>query len=152
DPKVLEEMSRHAAIRAVGELQTATLIRAVESKRQFKEVLVDFWGNHFNIDVKKSLSSVFKTIDDREVIRPHVFGKFRDLLSASAHSPSMMIYLYNMNNAAPKQLSAGEQQAHDQVLARAMGVKPGKSNVARYASKEGINENYARELMELHTL
>ena len=99
------------------QLAQATLVRAVFSRRQLYELMVDFWSNHFNIYLAKGVDRYLKTIDDREVIRPNALGKFSDLLSASAHSPAMLIYLDNAlsNRRAP-------------------------------------NENYARELMELHTL
>ena len=99
------------------ELQQATLLRAVYSPQQLYEVMVDFWTNHFNIDQNKGDCVWLKTVDDREVIRPHALGNFHDLLSASAHSPAMLIYLDNQENHAGNP-----------------------------------NENYARELLELHTL
>jgi hypothetical protein len=99
------------------ELRQATLIRQVYSKRQLYEVMVDFWSDHFNIFVEKGNCFYLKTVDDREVIRKHALGSFRDLVWASAHSPAMMIYLDNQAN-----------------------------------EKSAPNENYARELMELHTL
>ena len=115
---------------AVGELSAAKLARATDSKRQLQEVLVDFWGNHFNLDVNKKAVSALKVLDDRDTIRPHVFGTFRELLGASAHSPAMMIYLDNATSTADGAM-AGNQ-------------KPKKAG--------GLNENYGREIMELHTL
>ena len=100
-PKVRREGPRRSFL-AVAELQNAKIISAVESPRQLYEVLVDFWGNHFNIDVRKGPCRVLKVADDREVIRPHVFGKFRDLLEASAKSPAMLHYLDNFQNSAPR--------------------------------------------------
>ena len=99
------------------ELRQATLIRQLYSKRQLYEVMVDFWSDHFNIFIEKGECFYLKTVDDREVIRKHALGSFRDLVFASAHSPAMLVYLDN--------------QAND---------------------KSHPNENYARELMELHTL
>lgn len=99
------------------ELSQAALARAVYSQRQLNELMVDFWSNHFNVSVLKNAVSFLKTVDDREVIRPHALGKFHDLLSASVHSPAMLVYL-------------------DNVL----------------STREKPNENYARELLELHTL
>ena len=99
------------------ELTLATVLRQVNSQRQLFELVVDFWTNHFNIDIRKNECRFLKTDDDLQVIRPRALGKFGDLLSASAHSPAMLVYL-------------------DQ----ATGTK-------------GVpNENYARELMELHTV
>lgn len=102
---------------AVSELTQAYFLRSAYSTRQLYEVMVDFWSDHFNIDVRKSFCNVLKSSDDREVIRPHALGYFRDLLHASARSPAMLVYLDNWLNVAA-----------------------------------GPNQNYARELMELHTL
>ena len=101
----------------LNELRQATLVRQVYSARQLYEVMVEFWNDHFNISVDKGNCWYLKTVDDRDVIRAHALGSFRDLLWASAHSPAMMIYLDNQANR-----------------------------------KGAPNENYARELMELHTL
>lgn len=99
-------------------LIAATMSQAAFSKRQLYQAMVEFWSDHFNIYIRKNQFMVhFKIIDDREVIRPHALGKFRDLLLASAKSPAMLIYLDNVAN-----------------------------------EKGRPNENYARELMELHTL
>ncbi|GAC1353795.1 MAG: DUF1800 domain-containing protein [Herpetosiphon sp.] len=102
---------------ASDELRQATMLRAIYSRRQLQEVLVDFWSNHFNVFIEKGDCRFLKTIEDRDVIRPHVFGHFRQLLGASAHSPAMLVYLDNRLNR-----------------------------------KLAPNENYGRELMELHTL
>lgn len=103
------------------ELTTATLLRAVHSKRQLFEVLCQFWTDHFNIDVSKGECAWLKTADDRDVIRRHALGRFEDLLSASAKSPAMLWYLDGRVNRA--------------------GGERGRPN-----------ENYARELLELHSL
>ena len=110
----------------IQELEAAALLRAIYSERQLFEIMVDFWSNHFNIFIGKNQVKWLKTADDRDVIRTHAFGKFRDLLLASAKSPAMLIYLDNAEN-----------------------VKPG----SRFGRKDsGLNENYAREVMELHTV
>jgi uncharacterized protein (DUF1800 family) len=114
----------------VGELQMAALLRAVYSKRQLFELMVDFWSNHFNIFIGKNQVRWLKTADDREVIRAHALGKFRDLLLASAKSPAMLVYLDNIDNVKPVDLPV---------------------DAARRAPN-GINENYAREVMELHAV
>jgi uncharacterized protein (DUF1800 family) len=111
------------------ELQRAKLLRAVYSKRQLHEVMVDFWSNHFNVFAAKGADRWLVTEYDRETIRPRALGRFRDLLLATAQSPAMLFYLDNWLSAAP-------QSANRNVAFR----------------KAGINENYARELMELHTL
>jgi uncharacterized protein (DUF1800 family) len=99
------------------ELRQATLLRQIYSKRQLHEVMVEFWSDHFNIFIEKEPLFYLKPVDDREVIRKHALGNFRDLVWASAHSPAMLVYLDNHVN-----------------------------------EKSHPNENYARELMELHTL
>ncbi len=101
----------------VGQLRQATLLRRLYTQRQLYERMVDFWSDHFNIYVDKGDCWFLKVIDDRDVIRRHALGNFRDLLMASAHSPAMLVYLDN--------------QAND---------------------KRAPNENYSREVMELHTL
>ena len=136
---------------AVAELQNAKIISAVDSPRQLYEVLVDFWSNHFNIDVRKGPCRVLKVVDEREVIRPHVFGKFRDLLGASAKSPAMLHYLDNFQNSAPREMSPNEQRRRQQALQQLPGA-PAETVDNKPKQVGGLNENYAREIMELHTL
>ena len=112
------------------ELQQARLLRAVYSQRQLYEVMVDFWSNHFNIFAAKGADRWLTTSYDRDTIRPHALGRFKDLLLATAQSPAMLFYLDNWLSASPN-----------------AAVKFAPNNRRR-----GINENYARELMELHTL
>lgn len=127
------------------EFNAAKLIRAVESQRQLQEVLVDFWGNHFNIDVRKAPCGVLKVIDDRDVIRPHIWGKFRDLLGASAKSPAMLVYLDNFQ-------SVSDQVPPPPARRRAAAAQANGAVIPPPRKKAGLNENYAREIMELHTL
>lgn len=137
---------------AVAELQDAKIISAIDSPRQLYEVLVDFWSNHFNIDVRKGPCRVLKVADERDVIRPHVLGKFRDLLGASAKSPAMLHYLDNFQNAAPRQMSPNEQRRRQQYLQQQNPGAPVETVDNKPKQVGGINENYAREIMELHTL
>lgn len=109
----------------------ARLWRALQSPRQLEEVMVDFWFNHFNIFQGKGLDRVLVDLYEREAIRPHVLGRFRDLLGATAHHPAMLFYLDNWMSVAP-------------------GFRPRHGGGQNAPS--GLNENYARELMELHTL
>jgi uncharacterized protein (DUF1800 family) len=116
----------------VTELQRARLLRAVYSEQQLFEVMVDFWENHFSIFANKDDDRYLLTAFDRETIRPFAMGRFRDLLGATAHSPAMLFYLDNWRSSVPRPYPAkGEKPA---------GVDG------------GFNENYARELLELHTL
>jgi uncharacterized protein (DUF1800 family) len=117
--------------RIVAELQAAKMLRAVRSERQLQEVMVDFWFNHFNVYAQKGEVRWYVSAYEREAIRPHVFGKFRDLVRATARHPAMLFYLDNW------------------LSARADFVVRAGPNRGR---KGGLNENYARELMELHTL
>jgi uncharacterized protein (DUF1800 family) len=148
-------MKRNVSATAVGQLQQDKLIRAIESNRQLQEVLVDFWGNHFNIDVKKGPDRLLKLTDDREVIRPHILGSFHDLLEASAKSPAMLYYLDNALSSVQHTVLLGEAQMAARMRERMMENGNGvpAPEVPQVGEKRGgINENYAREIMELHTL
>jgi uncharacterized protein (DUF1800 family) len=139
------------SVAAIGQLEDAKLIRAVESPRQLQEVLVDFWTNHFNIDMKKGPCRVLKVADDRDVIRPHILGRFRDLLEASAKSPAMLFYLDNAENSVSRELTPFQQQMASAYIKMTFGQFA--QNIPAPGKKMGgINENYAREIMELHTL
>jgi uncharacterized protein (DUF1800 family) len=119
---------------AVGELQQAKLLRAIYSERQLQEVMTDFWFNHFNVFLNKDADQHYTTSYERDVIRPHALGKFRDLLIATAESPAMLFYLDNWSSIGPNSKAAGG------------------GNNRNPDPKRGLNENYAREIMELHTL
>ena len=121
------------------ELSEQKLLRAVYSERQLQEVLADFWFNHFNVDARKGPDRFLVTEYERESIRPRLLGKFRDLLGATARSPAMLFYLDNWLSADPNGPHAAPR-ALPQLQAQ-----------DRRAPK-GLNENYGRELMELHTL
>ena len=116
----------------VTELQRAKLLRAVYSNRQLYELMVDFWENHFSIFANKDDDRYLLTSYDRDTIRPFAMGRFRDLLGATAHSPAMLYYLDNWRSSVPRPYAATKDKP--------AGVDG------------GLNENYARELMELHTL
>jgi uncharacterized protein (DUF1800 family) len=178
----------------VGELVQQKLVRAVTSNRQLQEVLTDFWFNHFNVFAQKEADQWLVTSYERDVIRPHALGKFRDLLLATAESPAMLYYLDNWLSASPDSKQP-RPPAPPRPKAAAPGPVPGAAskpseapkpspaadpNAAMTAKKEGeqkaanqsptpnpqppakppqlpprkpgINENYARELMELHSL
>ncbi len=127
-----------------GELMQAKLLRAVYSQRQFEEVMTDFWINHFNVFVDKGLDRMMLTSYERDVIRPHALGKFEDLLVATAKSPAMLFYLDNWLSVGPNSAQALGIPAHPGPYARP------RPNAGRRPS--GLNENYGRELLELHTL
>jgi uncharacterized protein (DUF1800 family) len=153
--KMVDQANQYRSVAAIGQLEQAKLVRAVDSERQLQEVLVDFWGNHFNIDMKKGPDRVLKVVDDRDVIRPHIWGSFRDLLEASAKSPAMLFYLDNATNTVAHTVTAREQMFTERINAQMTqngngALAPPIPQIGE--KKGGINENYAREIMELHTL
>src|SRR5215813_10814866 len=113
------------------DLMESKLLRAVYGNRQLEEVLDDFWFNHFNVFLDKGADRYLVTDYERTAIRPHVLGKFRDLLEATAKSPAMLFYLDNWQSVG------AEAAPLRQLLNR---------------PRRGLNENYGRELLELHTL
>jgi len=166
---------------ALTELMQAKVLRAAYSERQLEEVMVDFWFNHFNTFSGKGQVRVYLNEYERDAIRPHVLGEFRDLLQATAESPAMLFYLDNWQSSAPEGARTGDPRSADPRMnprnpARRPGrpgvprpgaVRPGELNrpgqtnrpgtladlpAAAQNRRRGLNENYARELMELHTL
>src|SRR5467141_716816 len=117
-----------------GELQQLAVVRAALSERQLREVMVDFWTNHFNVFVGKGADRFLLPSYIEETIRPRALGRFEDLLIATAQSPAMLFYLDNAQSVAP-----GSEPP------RMRRFEPNRM-------PRGINENYARELLELHTL
>jgi uncharacterized protein (DUF1800 family) len=150
----LAKAAKAKTVEAIGEIEEAKLVRAVDSRRQLQEVLVDFWENHFNVDVKKGPDRITEIIEDRDVIRPHIWGSFRDLLEATAKSPAMLHYLDNATNTVQRTLSPQEQMLRARYLSNLTGGALGLSASPTQKPKKvgGINENYGREVMELHTI
>jgi uncharacterized protein (DUF1800 family) len=126
DKKKLNKIRNDLQKKAFDDVPDAKLMRAILSPRQLQEVMTDFWYNHFNIFYNKGQDQLWIGAYEQQAIRPYVLGKFRDLVGATCHHPAMLFYLDNWQNTAP-------------------GVNK-RGNFA------GLNENYARELMELHTL
>jgi uncharacterized protein (DUF1800 family) len=122
DQKVLRQQARQVTNQAI----EARLWRSIYSQRQLNEVMVDFWYNHFNVHAEKGIDKLWVGAYEQQAIRPYAMGKFRDLLGATARHPAMLFYLDNWRNSVP--------------------------NSNQKQKNAGINENYARELMELHTL
>jgi uncharacterized protein (DUF1800 family) len=131
DPEEAKRERRDLVRQVASDNNVARLTRAIESPRQLEEVMVEFWFNHFNVFSGKGLDAVLVGDYEERAIRPYVLGRFRDLLGATAHHPAMLFYLDNWLSVAPG--SASE--------------RPNAQ-----ARRTGLNENYARELMELHTL
>jgi uncharacterized protein (DUF1800 family) len=124
---------RAGVARITREAAEARLLRAVDSPRQLEEVMVDFWYNHFNVFSGKGIDRALVASYERDAIRPHAMGSFRELLGATAHHPAMLFYLDNFQSTSS-------------------GFVPGGAQAGAKARARGLNENYARELMELHTL
>ncbi|HEY8851858.1 MAG TPA: DUF1800 domain-containing protein [Gemmatimonadaceae bacterium] len=147
----------------VTQLQSSRVARAVASERQLQEVMTDFWENHFNIYAQKGGPEPYYLTDfDESVIRPHALGKFRDLLEAVSRSPAMLFYLDNARSMAdstrPTLAGSGRRNAGSGMRGfgrfpmqrRPLRLPPPQQQQQR--QRQGLNENYGRELLELHTL
>jgi uncharacterized protein (DUF1800 family) len=145
--ETVEAMIQPQAV--LGELAEAKLLRAIYSNRQLDEVMTDFWFNHFNVFVGKGPDRYMVNAYEREVIRPHALGKFKDILAATAKSPAMLFYLDNWQSVGPDSDLAlyGPQK-----FAGRRGRFPRPRPQQAKNRPSGLNENYAREIMELHTL
>jgi len=128
----------------MNDLLSQRILRAAESDRQLNEVMVDFWMNHFNVFAGKGIDRFLLTSYERDVIRPHIWGRFEDLLLATAKSPAMLFYLDNARSVA-----APENRP---LMAQRIGRRMMEMNPQLQNRQGGLNENYAREIMELHTL
>jgi uncharacterized protein (DUF1800 family) len=157
----LVEAARNA--RAVlDDISSQKLLRAIYSERQLDELMVDFWFNHFNVFAAKGATRGYVTEYERDVIRPHVLGRFRDLLEATAKSPAMLFYLDNWQSAAAAGVPTTASRERTAAASRRIPVRrgqtllpprqPSRPAVPTRQAPRGINENYARELMELQTL
>jgi uncharacterized protein (DUF1800 family) len=145
--ETVEAMIQPQAV--LGELAEAKLLRAIYSNRQLDEVMTDFWFNHFNVFIGKGPDRYMINAYEREVIRPHALGKFKDILAATAKSPAMLFYLDNWQSVGPNsELALYGPQRRGGRRGRFARPRPqqGKNRPS------GLNENYAREIMELHTL
>jgi len=125
------------------------ITRAIYSNNQFREIMTDFWFNHFNVSLSKNQCAAYVPAFERDVIRPQVFGKFENLVLSTAKSPAMLMYLDNFSSAGTNVPTQGMD----------VNGKRAKANFAKLNTKRplankksGLNENYAREVMELHTL
>jgi uncharacterized protein (DUF1800 family) len=127
-------LSPGSSYRVPQELSEAKVLRMILGQRQLQEVMTDFWFNHFNVFAPKDSDQWYIAAYERDAIRAHSLGKFSDLLLATAQSPAMMVYLDNFDSIGPNSEANGGKR------------KDGKRN------GRGLNENYAREVMELHTV
>jgi uncharacterized protein (DUF1800 family) len=163
-----ERASAQESRRVLADMQIAKVARAVASERQLEEVMVDFWGNHFTVFAGKGPERYFIAAYEREAIRPHVLGGFRDLLGAVAKSPAMLFYLDNWQSSVEEgrprldcglrgRPLGGPDCGQQRGRARGRMRNPSRPEGARAirtppSRSRGLNENYARELLELHTL
>ena len=147
DKETLLAMNNPAGV-VTGELAQAKLLRAVYSERQLEEVMTDFWFNHFNVFMDKGVDRLLVTSYERDVIRPHALGKFEDLLVATAKSPAMLFYLDNWLSVGPDSPQALGTPLHPDGRYRS----PSSARPGVLKKRGGLNENYGRELLELHTL
>jgi uncharacterized protein (DUF1800 family) len=148
-----EERAERNKRRAIpkNELLTSIVLRSVHAKQQLEEVLGDFWRNHFNVSYTKTYPvELYITDYERNVIQYHALGSFPSMLSASAHHPAMMLYLDNHVSRRPP--SSQELAELERRVRQETGSKERGEEAALIASQRGVNENYARELLELHTL
>ncbi len=175
--RILAEMGYRQPRELVEQLQQAKIIRAVYSERQLQEVMTDFWFNHFNVYINKGADRILTPTYERDAIRAKAFGKFGDLLKATAESPAMLFYLDNWTSATPNAKGGDDREEQVQKMLNQMekGRRARKADGqavlddAEYEKRRaqmqqnldrlkaakrnrGINENYAREIMELHTL
>jgi len=153
-PRAIADDSKRPQ-RVVAELGMAKVTRAIYSERQLQQVMDDFWFNHFNVFAGKGEDRYYITSYERDVIQPHAFGKFKDLLTSTAKSPAMLFYLDNFLSADPRaaQRQAAERAARQQWRRGRFGMPRPPANPQQPKKNErGLNENYGRELMELHTL
>jgi uncharacterized protein (DUF1800 family) len=156
NPKQKETLQALSAPQQVvgDELMQAKLLRAIYSDRQLEEVMTDFWFNHFNVFIGKGADRYLITSYERDVIRPHAMGKFEDLLVATAKSPAMLFYLDNWLSVGPNSdVARGVPKNRPYYAAHRRRFPPNARPVKGKGKRSGgLNENYGRELMELHTL
>src|SRR6266852_4584360 len=154
-PRAIADDSKRPQ-RVVEELAMSKVARAIYSERQLQQVMDDFWFNHFNVFAGKGEDRWFLTSYERDVIQPHTMGKFKDLLTATAKSPAMLFYLDNFLSADPRAADrmAAERAARQRRRGGFGRPRPPRAPQQQQAKKNvrGLNENYGRELMELHTL
>ena len=135
-----------------GELSEGKLLHAIYGERQLDEVMTDFWYNHFNVFIGKGPDRYMITAYERDVIRPHALGKFKDLLVATAKSPAMLFYLDNWQSVGPNSELAVYGPGGARRARRRGPFAPFPRPQQNRNRPSGLNENYAREIMELHTL
>jgi uncharacterized protein (DUF1800 family) len=153
-PRAIADDSKRPQ-RIVAELGMAKVTRGIYSERQLQQVMDDFWFNHFNVFAGKGEDRYYLTAYERDVIQPRTLGKFKELVTSTAKSPAMLFYLDNFLSADPR---AAQRQAAERAMRQQMrrgrfgGPGPQANPQQAKKNERGLNENYGRELMELHTL
>ena len=157
--RLRRELGEHSPRRILADLTTARLTRAVHSERQLQDMMTAFWFDHFNVFWGKGATRSLVPDYERSAIRPNVFGKFEDMVLATAQHPAMLFYLDNFQSVAPD--SSLQARGRRDAIAQRMRRMPARARERAMRRMEeaqqdqrraGLNENYARELMELHTL
>ncbi|HEY8849449.1 MAG TPA: DUF1800 domain-containing protein [Thermoanaerobaculia bacterium] len=138
--------------RVMEELVGQRILRAADSDRQLNEVMVDFWLNHFNVFAGKGIDRFLLTSYERDTIRPRIWGRFEDLLMATAKSPAMLFYLDNARSVAAPENRPRNVGPPLRRLGRLRAGPTFRPPMKQNANRGGLNENYAREIMELHSL
>jgi uncharacterized protein (DUF1800 family) len=150
DMKPLQELLR--------QLINQKIIRATYSDNQLQEVLTDFWFNHFNVSLTKGEIRQYVTVYERDAIRPNVLGRFENMLLATAKSPAMLAYLDNAKSTVNEENATGVQkkvaERREEMMEKMMteGAQKNEKGKVKVPKMQGLNENYAREIMELHTM
>ena len=157
--RLRRELGEHSPRRILDGLATTRITNAVHSERQLEEMMTVFWYDHFNVFWGKDATRLLVPGYERNTIRPHVFGKFEDMVLATAQHPAMLFYLDNFQSAAPdNSLQARERRDANARRMRRMPARARAQATQRMEEQQqrrprpGLNENYARELLELHTL
>ncbi|MDH3493504.1 MAG: DUF1800 domain-containing protein [Acidobacteriota bacterium] len=168
--KLYQEYGFRPANQIMLQVQSSRIIRAAYSERQLEEVMVDFWANHFNVYSQKAATRWYIPSYERDVIRKHALGNFRDLVTATAQHPAMLFYLDNFQSVSPDASASANIQrlkrfirngkldprVRERMRSRGLSDQQIDQRVRQIMrggnNERGINENYARELMELHTL
>lgn len=153
----MREQGAEPQARLIGQLRAQKILRAVYDENQLREMMTEFWFNHFNVSVEDGAARIYVVSYERDVIRPNALGRFEHLLTATAKHPAMLLYLDNALSTAGEGVSTvvDRNDYRRNRRARIGGGQRNRVNRERrgpLANRKGVNENYARELLELHTI
>lgn len=147
--EIYQKYDLKPAAQIIPQIVANRVLRAVYSERQLQEVMVDFWQNHFNVFAGKASVRWYIPSYERDVLRKHALGNFKDLVVGTAQHPAMLFYLDNFESVSPSAQMPGQNRNGRRPFAALLGINQQQQ---QQRQRRGINENYARELMELHTL